>query len=140
MIVLTIKNLVNSKKHKEILARQWSDVVSASGVGDLSIENINVTSKDALGETPLHYAAGMGYIELAEFLIIKGADLEAKSIDGYTPYLEAISQGKEDLAKMLRLNGADILSVTNTGLTAEDLKELSELMLHKQNIRQDNHE
>lgn len=119
---------MNIKNHTDILSRQWADVASATGAENSSFENINITNKDASGETPLHYAAGMGYIELAEFLITKGADLEAKSIDGYTPYLEAISQGKVDLAKMLQLNGANIMAITNSGLTAEDLKSIADSM------------
>ena len=38
------------------------------------------------GRTPLHFAASMGDVQVAELLLAKGADIEAKDKVGATPF------------------------------------------------------
>ena len=56
------------------------------------------------GETPLHQAALGGHKEVAELLIVKGADLNAKSY-GETPLDLAIRLGQTETADLLRKHG-----------------------------------
>lgn len=46
-----------------------------------------VLSKDATGNTPLHYAAEGGYLALCELLIASGANINAQNTSGETPYV-----------------------------------------------------
>ena len=64
------------------------------------------------GETPLHQAALGGHKEVAELLIVKGADLNAKSY-GETPLDLAIRLGQTETAELLRKHGG------NTGAEIE---------------------
>ncbi len=71
---------------------------------DSSLLNI----KDAAGNTPLHHAAIMGSVELAELLLSKGADINAVNAQQNTPLHEAIGTKKENVASLLIEKGADI--------------------------------
>lgn len=42
-------------------------------------------SKDASGNTPLHYAAEAGYLSLCELLVTNGAKINAQNKSGETP-------------------------------------------------------
>ena len=50
----------------------------------------NVTPRDKLGRTPLHYAAISGANESVSFLIDQGAELSAPDLKGWTPVHVAI--------------------------------------------------
>jgi len=67
-----------------------------------------VNQKDNAGNTPLHNAAIVGSVAITEFLLTKGADINAANTILNTPLHEALSYGKDDLAKMLIMKGADI--------------------------------
>ena len=45
-------------------------------------QKIPLESKDGSGQTPLHHA---GNVDVAKYLIEKGADIEAKDDEGHTP-------------------------------------------------------
>lgn len=44
-------------------------------------------SKDASGNTPLHYAAEAGYLPLCELFVSNGAKINAQNKSGETPYV-----------------------------------------------------
>lgn len=69
------------------------------------LENIDIKDKD--GWTPLMYAARIGNLELATFLIEKGADLEAQNHAEMTPYLWAAYAGHLEILKLLEKKGAN---------------------------------
>jgi ankyrin repeat protein len=58
------------------------------------------------GATPLHRAAWSGNAQAAEFLISKGANVNAKDQRGRTPLAWAIEKGYDDVAELLRKHGA----------------------------------
>ena len=62
-----------------------------------------VSSKDADGRTPLHWAAAEGRKEIVVFLLANKADIHAKDNNGETPYDLATTHG--DVAEFLRQNG-----------------------------------
>ena len=77
-------------------------------------------SKDptCFGWTPLHAAAYGGNKEVVEFLINKGASINAKECDvGATPLLYAVVKGYKDVAELLIANGADINAKEISGAT-----------------------
>ncbi len=51
------------------------------------VDGADVNAKDwNHRDTPLHYVVGGGHKEVAEFLIAKGADVNAETNDGSTPF------------------------------------------------------
>lgn len=55
----------------------------------------------------LHYAVFAGHGELADYLIEKGADIDAQSTNGSSVLMMAIYEGREELARKLIEKGAD---------------------------------
>jgi cytohesin len=67
-----------------------------------------VSSKDKDGLTPLDNAAGGGHKDVAEWLLIRGADVNAKDNTGQTPLHFAAQDDSTDVAELLLAKGADI--------------------------------
>lgn len=59
-------------------------------------------SRDDAGETPLHWAAFWGRVEVADFLIAKGAELHARDHAGRIPLDYAIAHGRDEMVVLLR--------------------------------------
>ncbi|KAJ1166417.1 hypothetical protein NDU88_006821 [Pleurodeles waltl] len=53
------------------------------------------------GRKPLHYAADCGQEEILEFLLSKGADINAADKHGITPLLSACYEGHTKCVKLL---------------------------------------
>jgi len=80
-------------------------------VMDLLLENgadVNsaLKGKDAAGWTALHFAAVNGDLELAEYLVSHGADVNHTSDEGSTALSLARQEKNEDLVKLLKKHGA----------------------------------
>jgi len=71
---------------------------------DASLMNL----KDEAGNAPLHHAAIVGSVEMAEFLLLKGTDINAPNTRLNTPLHEALNAQKTEMAKFLIEKGADI--------------------------------
>ena len=84
----------------------------------LSIRNINVNVKDVSGDTPLHYAARNGHIEISHLLLQNGAEVNVRSMWGRTPLHYAASQGHIDILHLLVENGADLEAQDDDGMRA----------------------
>ncbi|WP_264705551.1 ankyrin repeat domain-containing protein [Wolbachia endosymbiont (group A) of Gymnosoma rotundatum] len=69
-------------------------------------------------ETPLHYAVFHGNLEITEYLIEKGADVNARNRNSNTPLHLAIMKGKIDVVKVLLKHNADVNAKNNEGKTA----------------------
>ncbi len=80
-----------------------------------------VRSKDASGNTPLHAAAIVGSVPIAEWLLSKGADINADNLASMTPLFEAIRNAKDEAALFLIDKGAD-LSKNGGALNAAALR------------------
>lgn len=71
-------------------------------------ENPGLVSKDmGYGSTPLHLAAESNRPQVIEYLVSKGADVNARNNGGYTPLHEAAYIGALDSVKTLVRLGAD---------------------------------
>jgi ankyrin repeat protein len=76
------------------------------------------------GWTPLHYACTNGHLNIAEFLLDKGAAVDAPSPNGTTPIMMAIRAGNIQLVKLLLDRGADIRIRNQQDYSAIDIAEL----------------
>jgi hypothetical protein len=59
-------------------------------------------------DTPLHAAAHLGHLEIAELLLRHGADVNARGDGGDTPLHEAANNGHVEVVELLLKHGADI--------------------------------
>ena len=76
------------------------------------------------GWTPLHYACTNGHVEIATFLLDKGAAVDAPSPNETTPIMMAIRAGNIQLVRLLLDRGADIRLRNQQGSSAIDVAEL----------------
>lgn len=61
---------------------------------------------DREGKTPLHYAAAKGHLNVVEFLVSKGANVNARNSSGATPLYLAKGFGRKDVVEFLTKHGA----------------------------------
>ncbi|XP_008119982.1 myotrophin isoform X1 [Anolis carolinensis] len=79
-------------------------------------EDVNRTLEG--GRKPLHYATDCGQLEILEFLLLKGADINAPDKHNITPLLSAVYEGHVSCVKLLLSKGADKTVRGPDGLTA----------------------
>jgi ankyrin repeat protein len=79
--------------------------------------NINAVSKNGFSATPLQGAAAFQKIELARFLIARGANVNCRGEAGVTPLHEAAGSGQLEFAKLLLDEGANVNAKDDNGKT-----------------------
>ncbi|XP_005094277.1 myotrophin [Aplysia californica] len=89
-------------------------------------EGVNV-NKAITGRLPLHYAADYGQTEVINYLISKGALVNAPDKYGITPLLSAIFEGHTDCVKLLLEKGADKTGRSPDGATYIDCAEKDDI-------------
>ncbi len=73
-------------------------------------KNERINQPDENGMTPLHWAAANGHLDIARFLVKKGANPNAKDKDGDVPLHVAAARAKYDITSLLLKNGASPLA------------------------------
>lgn len=101
-----INKLMPNKSHKPSY-KIFLEAIKDSDIESVTIllkANLNlVAEKDEHGYTLLHHAAKSNEVEIAELLLINGADVNAKSIYGETPIMFAESKpGYENMVELLQ--------------------------------------
>ncbi|MCH7574477.1 MAG: ankyrin repeat domain-containing protein [Candidatus Marinimicrobia bacterium] len=107
-------------KSPEVLSLELLTVAAArepdmDDAEDLIEDGANVNVQDEQGDTPLHYAADFGHVELAQLFILSGAELNQVNELGITPLFRAAVADHVAIAEMLLSNGADIDLASNSG-------------------------
>ncbi|XP_049616795.1 myotrophin [Syngnathus scovelli] len=105
------------------------DLTWALKTGDLeevqsmlkTLEDVNRTLEEG-GRKPLHLACDFGQTSIVEFLLSKGADVNATDKHGLTPLIYACLEGHAACVKVLLEKGAD------KNLPAPDGKKLVEVV------------
>jgi ankyrin repeat protein len=122
--------LLQDKKTDVDLSNSYGEtpLMIASINGDLPVVKAlvlqNKAKVDHIGWTPLHYACAKGQIEVAQFLIANGADVNARGPNWSTPLMMAAQSGNEDLVKLLLDKGADIRFRNANGYSVIDIAEI----------------
>lgn len=102
------------------------DVFEASVIGDLerlkkivSLDAASVTSYSPDGFTALALASYLGQKESVDYLIEKGADVNAlaRNETGFTPLTGAVTENHNEIAKVLVKNGAHVNHSYEGGFT-----------------------
>lgn len=79
------------------------------------------------GRSPLHYAADYGHKKVLEYLLSKGANINAQDKFGITPLLSAIFEGHTECVKILINKGADKSGKSPDGASYIDCAEKQEI-------------
>jgi ankyrin repeat protein len=82
---------------------------------------VDVYTRNAFANQPLHAAAAGRHIEVCRVLIAAGADVNATQHGGYTPLHEAAQHGDVEMTELFLSAGADRAATTDAGETAADL-------------------
>ena len=90
-------------------------LVQAAELGRVNVvhhmlrEGISASQKDENGNTPLHFAALRGNVEMMKILLAAGADPNATNTIGNVPLLNAVSnQQSEEVVSLLLKHGAKV--------------------------------
>lgn len=79
---------------------------------------MSVDSRDASGTPLLNIACRKDKVDMVEYLIKKGAKIDAVSTDReYTPLMDAVWRGDVEAARLLIKEGADVNKVSKEGQT-----------------------
>jgi len=76
------------------------------------------------GWTPLHYACTEGHLAVADYLLSKGAKVDALSESDTTPLMMAVRSGNIRLVRLFLDRGADLQIRNHQGFSAIDVAEL----------------
>ena len=78
----------------------------------------NLSMRFGAGETPLHIAASKGRLGFVQYLVNRGAQVNAKDASSSTPLHEAVIAGSTECALLLIRAGADVNAQNAGGNTA----------------------
>ena len=107
------------------------ELCEAAAAGDIDtvkallIEDADPNARDReLGVTPLSWATLFNQVKVAEFLIQKGADVNARNRDGGTSLHGAAFLGHADIAALLIQKGADVNAKNAKGESPLDVSKV----------------
>src|SRR5208337_1145970 len=113
-----------------VVALAWSSFAFGGEIHDAALggdlprvkELLNVTpdlisSKDASGYTPLHWAAAADHTDVLKFLLANNAEVNARDNKSQTPLDIAAARGHREAAKLLLAHGAEVNARTGNGWT-----------------------
>jgi len=96
-----------------------------------------ISSKGLMGLTPIHLASSGGNVEILEYLISKGANVNDKDEQGNTPLHNAAGQGQIKAMEILIAKGAELEARNRLNLTPLQMavmgkkKDAAQLLLAK---------
>lgn len=83
--------------------------------------------KDNAGYTPLHEACSRGHLEVAQILLLYGANHSETALSGIRPLHEAIENGHVEIVRLLISYGADPCLATYSGQLPISMAEDEEM-------------
>lgn len=88
---------------------------------------MNPDMKDNAGYTPLHEACSRGHLEVAQILLLYGANHSETALSGIRPLHEAIENGHVEIVRLLISYGADPCLATYSGQLPINMAEDEEM-------------
>lgn len=76
-----------------------------------------INAQDKSGKTPLHQAAGLGQLIVADFLLRNGANIDSRDRMEATPLYEAAASGHRAMVELLIQHNADLELADRNGWT-----------------------
>ena len=67
----------------------------------LYFHSADVNAKDNFKWCPLHFACHAGQLDVVQFLLDRGADLDAQTANGGTPLMRAVESSRESVVSFL---------------------------------------
>jgi len=108
-----VRILLAKKSPTDFLIANLPPIVWAARCGKRQIVEIllefikdRIDDPDALGWTPLHFAAEQGYTDICEILVQNGASINKETINGMTSLHLAQNRQRLDTSEFLQKNGA----------------------------------
>eukprot|EP00095_Tigriopus_kingsejongensis_P012380 maker-scaffold190_size271632-snap-gene-1.34 protein:Tk12380 transcript:maker-scaffold190_size271632-snap-gene-1.34-mRNA-1 annotation:"Myotrophin" len=110
-----------------------SDLIWAVKNGDLDkvkelveVKHLDVNEMIE-GRCPIHFASDYGQLEVLEYLVARGAQLEAKDKHGIAPILAAIWEGHAQCVQFLLKKGCSKSGTTPDGTSYLEAAETDEI-------------
>ena len=75
----------------------------------------NINARDNFKWTPLHHACHSGQLNVVEFLIENGAEIDAATMNGGTPLTRAIESSREHVVEYLIGKGVKVQTENKKG-------------------------
>ena len=97
----------------------------------LTTTQVDINSKDLLGDTPLIRAAQKGNPEIVEYLINKGADINHQNGEGQTAAMKAVEENHYYVLKILINKNVDLNKSDYTGRTIKDIAKNSSININR---------
>ncbi|HUU05466.1 MAG TPA: ankyrin repeat domain-containing protein, partial [Patescibacteria group bacterium] len=108
------------------LAAESGDLIRVKNIVEKIPKSLNL--KDERGWSPLHLAVKNGHLEIAKFLMDRGAEINARGVRGVTPLRMALDCGQKPTADYLREKDAQDLS--DALLLGKKLREKQAVIWH----------
>jgi serine/threonine-protein phosphatase 6 regulatory ankyrin repeat subunit B len=113
------------KKESRPISRPDADLLEASRAGDvervrellLEGSDVNISTPDG-GDTALTWASLKGHAQIAQMLIVAGANVNAKTKQGLTALMAASANGHSEIVEALLKAGAAVDEKRTDGMTA----------------------
>ncbi|UCH66470.1 MAG: ankyrin repeat domain-containing protein [Ignavibacterium sp.] len=110
----------------EALQKQFGELAAMNGLEELkvmlqknpSLVHANINGKNQ--ERPLHWAALSGNVDVVNFLLDNGAEINAVDAQQMTPLHWAAWQGQLEVTKVLVTRGAEINEISRSSQTPLD--------------------
>lgn len=81
----------------------------------------NINARDNFKWTPLHHACHSGQLNVVEFLIEHGAEIDATTMNGGTPLTRAIESSKENVVAYLISRGVRVQTENKKGKKIDNI-------------------
>ncbi len=94
-----------AKRRRERMRESLWSAARRGSTKDLEkfLARVDVNQKDGMGSTALSWAVGLGRMEAVEFLIDKGANVNALNRDGTTPLDQSQREFSDEIAGMMSM-------------------------------------
>lgn len=122
---VTIDIDIKREIDKRILRKREENFIHAAGVGNIELSkreisnNINVNAVNLRGETALYLAAYTNKVDIVDYLVQSGADINQKHrVTFWTPLMVATRAKQIEAIQLLVRLGADLEATDEVGCTA----------------------